>query len=148
MANLSSSKLFLFLCFFVGAVVLYFLVTKDDSMIVSKRTILEYGSSSRGASKSPSRDTSRKASSDISTGESQSSNLLTGVSSHASADKSADVSSHTVGKATGASSDISTGLPADTRITLLLRMPGSVMEHRERYYCDLFRTTVLYWPPS
>lgn len=148
MANLSSSKLFLFLCFFVGAVVLYFLVTKDDSMIVIKRTILEYGSSSRGASKSPSRDTSRKASSDISTGESQSSNLLTGVSSHASADKSADVSSHTVGKPTGASSDISTGLPADTQITLLLRMPGSMREHRKRYYCDLFRTTVLYWPPS
>lgn len=147
MANLSSSKLFLFLCFFVGAVVLYFLVTKDDSMIVSKRTILEYGSSSRGASKSPSRDTSRKASSDISTGESQSSNLLTGVSSHASADKSADVSSHT-GKPTSASSDISTGLPADTQITLLLRMPGSMREHRKRYYCDLFRTTVLYWPPS
>ena len=144
MAKLSSSKLFLFLCFFVGAVVLYFLVTKGDSIIVSEGTILEYGSSSRGASKSPSTDPSRKASSDTSKGESPSSNLLTEVSSHASA----DVSSPTVGKPTGASSDISTGLPADTQITLLLRMPGSVMEHRQRYYCDLFRTTVLYWPPS
>ena len=34
------------------------------------------------------------------------------------------------------------------QITLLLRMPGIVLEHKARYYCDLFRTTVLFWPPS
>ncbi|XP_015775011.1 PREDICTED: uncharacterized protein LOC107353202 [Acropora digitifera] len=147
MANLSSSKLFLGLCAFVGSVVLYFAI-KDDSMIVRGKTIPEYGSSSTGTSKSTSTDPSRKTSSDTSKGESSASNSLTGVSSHASADKSADVSSETVDKPTGALSDIATGLPAETQITLLLRMPGSVMEHRERYYCDLFRSTVLYWPPS
>ncbi|KAK2548657.1 hypothetical protein P5673_031098 [Acropora cervicornis] len=36
----------------------------------------------------------------------------------------------------------------DTPITLLLRMPGRLLDHRARYYCDLFRSTVLFWPPS
>lgn len=36
----------------------------------------------------------------------------------------------------------------DHSITLLVRMAGKLKEHRHRYYCDLFRTTVLYWPPS
>ena len=27
-------------------------------------------------------------------------------------------------------------------------MAGKLAKHRHRYYCDLFRTTVLYWPPS
>ncbi|CAH3164096.1 unnamed protein product [Porites lobata] len=27
-------------------------------------------------------------------------------------------------------------------------MAGKLPEHRERYYCDLFRTTVLFWPSS
>jgi len=32
----------------------------------------------------------------------------------------------------------------DTPITLLLRMPGRLLDHRARYYCDLFRSTVLF----
>ena len=36
----------------------------------------------------------------------------------------------------------------DTLITLFVRMAGKLPDHRTRYYCDLFRTTVLYWPPS
>ena len=36
----------------------------------------------------------------------------------------------------------------DTPITLFVRMAGKLPRHRERYYCDLFRTTVLFWPPS
>ena len=36
----------------------------------------------------------------------------------------------------------------DTQITLFVRMAGKLLDHRARYYCDLFRTTVLYWPPS
>ena len=35
-----------------------------------------------------------------------------------------------------------------TSITLFVRMAGKLEEHRKRYYCYLFRTTVLYWPPS
>ncbi|XP_068729073.1 uncharacterized protein [Montipora capricornis] len=27
-------------------------------------------------------------------------------------------------------------------------MPGKLLEHKAHYYCDLFRTTVLVWPPS
>ena len=27
-------------------------------------------------------------------------------------------------------------------------MAGKLPEHRKRYYCDVFRTTVLFWPPS
>ena len=42
----------------------------------------------------------------------------------------------------------STDTPRNSQITLLLRMPGKVIEHRARYYCDLFRSTVLFWPPS
>ena len=33
-------------------------------------------------------------------------------------------------------------------ITLFVRMSGSNPDHRFRYYCHLFRTLVLYWPPS
>ena len=33
-------------------------------------------------------------------------------------------------------------------ITLFVRMSGSLPDHRFRYYCHLFRTLVLYWPPS
>ena len=33
-------------------------------------------------------------------------------------------------------------------ITLFVRMAGRLEKHRHRYYCDLLRTTVLYWPPS
>lgn len=42
----------------------------------------------------------------------------------------------------------STDTSRNTQITLLLRMPGKIMDHRARYYCDLFRSTVLFWPPS
>ena len=42
----------------------------------------------------------------------------------------------------------SSDTPRSPQITLLLRMPGKVMEHRARYYCDFFRSTVLFWPPS
>ena len=42
----------------------------------------------------------------------------------------------------------SSDTPRSPQITLLLRMPGKVMKHRVRYYCDLFRSTVLFWPPS
>ena len=33
----------------------------------------------------------------------------------------------------------STDTSRNTQITLLLRMPGKIMDHRARYYCDLFR---------
>ena len=33
-------------------------------------------------------------------------------------------------------------------ITLFVRMAATLENHRYRYYCDLLRTTVLYWPPS
>jgi hypothetical protein len=33
-------------------------------------------------------------------------------------------------------------------ITLLVRMAGKLKEHRNRFYCDLFRTAVLFWPAS
>ena len=33
-------------------------------------------------------------------------------------------------------------------ITLFVRMAARLEKHRYRYYCDLLRTTVLYWPPS
>ena len=36
----------------------------------------------------------------------------------------------------------------DTSLSLFVRMSGKLPDHRQRYYCDLFRTTVLYWPPS
>lgn len=35
-----------------------------------------------------------------------------------------------------------------TPVTLFVRMAGKLLEHKRRYYCDLFRTTVLFWPPS
>ena len=36
----------------------------------------------------------------------------------------------------------------DTPITLFVRMAGKLPEHRKRFYCILFRTTALFWPPS
>ena len=33
-------------------------------------------------------------------------------------------------------------------ITLFVRMAGKLKEHRTRFYCDLFRTAVLFWPAS
>ena len=33
-------------------------------------------------------------------------------------------------------------------ITLLLRMSGKLKKHRTRFYCDLYRTAVLFWPAS
>ena len=36
----------------------------------------------------------------------------------------------------------------DASVTLFVRMAGKLPEHRKRYYCDLFRTTVLFWPSS
>ena len=33
-------------------------------------------------------------------------------------------------------------------ITLFVRMAGKLEEHRTRFYCDLFRTAVLFWPSS
>ena len=33
-------------------------------------------------------------------------------------------------------------------ISLFVRMAARLEKHRYRYYCDLLRTTVLYWPPS
>ena len=45
-------------------------------------------------------------------------------------------------------SHYSPSTPMDPQITLLLRMPGSALDHRARYYCDFFRSTVLFWPPS
>ena len=37
------------------------------------------------------------------------------------------------------------GIPS---ITLFVRMAGKLKEHRTRFYCDLFRTAVLFWPAS
>ena len=56
-------------------------------------------------------------------------------------------------------SEINTGSPSttgtpnntstrDTPVTLFVRMAGKLEKYRMRYYCYLFRTTVLYWPPS
>ena len=36
----------------------------------------------------------------------------------------------------------------DTPITLFLRMSGSRQDHLFRFYCHLYRTFVMYWPPS
>ena len=36
----------------------------------------------------------------------------------------------------------------DTSITLFVRMSGSRQDHLFRFYCHLYRTFVLYWPPS
>ena len=37
---------------------------------------------------------------------------------------------------------------ASSSITLFVRMAGKLKEHRTRFYCDLFRTAVLFWPAS
>ena len=36
----------------------------------------------------------------------------------------------------------------NSSITLFVRMSGKLKEHRTRFYCDLFRTAVLFWPAS
>ncbi|XP_020615034.1 uncharacterized protein LOC110053172 [Orbicella faveolata] len=33
-------------------------------------------------------------------------------------------------------------------ITLFVRMAGKLQEHKTRFYCDIFRTAVLFWPAS
>ena len=33
-------------------------------------------------------------------------------------------------------------------ITLFVRMAGKLKGHRTRFYCDIFRTAVLFWPAS
>ena len=38
--------------------------------------------------------------------------------------------------------------PSIPPITLFVRMAGKLKEHRTRFYCDLFRTAVLFWPAS
>ena len=38
--------------------------------------------------------------------------------------------------------------PSTASITLFVRMAGKLKEHRTRFYCDLFRTAVLFWPAS
>ena len=37
---------------------------------------------------------------------------------------------------------------ASSSITLFVRMAGKLKEHRTRFYCDLFRTAVPFWPAS
>ena len=37
---------------------------------------------------------------------------------------------------------------ASSSITLFVRMAGKLKEHRTRFYCDRFRTAVLFWPAS
>ena len=38
--------------------------------------------------------------------------------------------------------------PSIPSITLFVRMAGKLKTHRSRFYCDLFRTAVLFWPAS
>ena len=49
---------------------------------------------------------------------------------------------------TGNQTSIADPNVTDTPITLFVRMAGKLEKHRQRYYCDLFRSTVLFWPPS
>ena len=37
---------------------------------------------------------------------------------------------------------------ANSSITLFVRMSGKLEKHRTRFYCDHFRTTLLFWPAS
>ena len=37
------------------------------------------------------------------------------------------------------------GIPS---ITLFVRMVGKLKKHRARFYCDLFKAAVLFWPAS
>ncbi len=39
-------------------------------------------------------------------------------------------------------------IPSASSITLFVRMAGKLKKHRDRFYCDLFRTAVLFWPAS
>ena len=36
----------------------------------------------------------------------------------------------------------------DTSISVFVRMSGKRPDHRQRYLCNVFRTSVLFWPPS
>ena len=38
--------------------------------------------------------------------------------------------------------------PSTAQITLFVRMAGKLKQHRTRFYCDLLRTAVLFWPAS
>jgi len=38
--------------------------------------------------------------------------------------------------------------PSNSSITLFVRMAGKLKQHRTRFYCDLYRTAVLFWPAS
>ena len=39
-------------------------------------------------------------------------------------------------------------IPSTASITLFVRMAGKLRKHRTRFYCDLLRTAVLFWPAS
>ena len=39
-------------------------------------------------------------------------------------------------------------IPNTASITLFVRMAGKLRNHRKRFYCDLLRTAVLFWPAS
>ena len=39
-------------------------------------------------------------------------------------------------------------IPSTASITLFVRMAGKLKKHRTRFYCELFRTAVLFWPAS
>ena len=39
-------------------------------------------------------------------------------------------------------------IPTISSITLFVRMASKLKKHRTRFYCDLFRTAVLFWPAS
>ena len=38
--------------------------------------------------------------------------------------------------------------PSIPSITMFVRMAGKLKEHRTRFYCDFYRTAVLFWPAS
>ena len=46
------------------------------------------------------------------------------------------------------SEEMTTKETPDTSISLFVRMSGKRPDHRERYLCNVFRTAVLFWPPS
>ena len=43
---------------------------------------------------------------------------------------------------------IHTRTPSISSITLFVRMAGKLKQHRTRFFCDFFRTAVLFWPAS
>ena len=46
------------------------------------------------------------------------------------------------------SEEMTTKETPNTSISLFVRMSGKRPDHRERYLCNVFRTAVLFWPPS